>query len=110
MLTLRQLIQKQAAERPDRPFLHFEDETVTYAQLLDRVKRAAAALKDKGVAEGDRVLLMMGSHPEHIYIYLALSCIGAVNIELSVYLKRSGIQLQLEDADPRAVIVDGDYV
>jgi crotonobetaine/carnitine-CoA ligase len=82
---------------------------LTFGALRARVMSAAAALRAKGVAAGDRVILMMASHPDHVVAYLALCWIGAVNVELSTHLKRGGIALQLEDARPHAFIVDAEF-
>jgi carnitine-CoA ligase len=109
MQTLRQLIDHQATTRPATTFLRFGDEILTFGALRRRVAAAAGALRAKGIAAGDRVILMMTSHPDHVVIYLALAWIGTVNIELSTHLKRSGIALQLEDALPRAFIVDAAF-
>jgi crotonobetaine/carnitine-CoA ligase len=109
MHTLWQLIETQATKRPDQAFLRFEDETITYAGLKAKVGAAAAALRAKGISAGDRVVLMMGSRPDHIVLYLALGWIGAVNIELSTHLKRAGIALQIQDADPAVMIIDGEF-
>jgi carnitine-CoA ligase len=109
MQTLRQLIEQQATLRPGQPFLRFDDATLTFGALRERVAATAAALRQKGIAAGDRVILMMASHPDHVVIYLALAWMGAVNIEMSTHLKRGGIALQLEDALPRALIVDSTF-
>jgi crotonobetaine/carnitine-CoA ligase len=52
---------------------------------------------------------MMGNHPAHVVLYLALSWIGAVAIELNTHLRRAGIELQVEDSDPKAAIVDAGF-
>jgi crotonobetaine/carnitine-CoA ligase len=109
MDTLCELIERQAACRPSATFLRFENEIIRYGDLRARVAAAAAALKDMGIAASDRIMLMMANHPEHIVLYLALAWIGAIPVEASVHLKRAGLQLQLEDADPRAVIVDSEF-
>jgi crotonobetaine/carnitine-CoA ligase len=101
-----QLIEARAADRSDADFLRFQGETISYAMLRSRVMETAAVLSTRGIAAGDRVALMMHSHPDHIVIYLALGWIGAIVVEISVHLKRSGIALQLEDCAPKAAIVD----
>jgi acetyl-CoA synthetase len=53
--------------------------TLTYAQLLHAVTRAAAALRALGVRRGDRITLYMPTSPEAIVLMLACVRIGAIH-------------------------------
>ncbi len=52
----------------------------TYAQLLEEVKRVAAALRGLGVQKGDRVGIYMPTMPEAIIAMLAAARIGAIHL------------------------------
>src|SRR5882757_5204675 len=106
MKTIAELIERQANERPDAPFLTFEGRTMSFSELHRAVGCAAASFHAEGFSAGKRVMIMMGSSPRHIVAYLALVSLGCVIIEVSVHFRRNGIQLQLEDADPHRLIVD----
>jgi acetyl-CoA synthetase len=54
--------------------------TVTYTQLLDLVKRCAAALRGIGVQKGDRVAIYMPMGIEAVAIMLACARIGAIHM------------------------------
>jgi acetyl-CoA synthetase len=60
------------SERGDRVVL-------TYAQLLDEVKRLSAALRGLGLEKGDRVTLSMPTCPEAVVLMLACTRIGAIH-------------------------------
>ncbi|MET4260854.1 crotonobetaine/carnitine-CoA ligase [Bradyrhizobium sp. S3.12.5] len=110
MLTLHELITKQCRERPDKDFLRFEDAVISFSELRRRVSSVSAMLRDLGVKSGDRVALMMGNHPDHIVVYLALAWVGAISVEVSMHLKGMGIALQLNNAEPRFFIIDSVFV
>jgi acetyl-CoA synthetase len=57
-----------------------EWQVYTYAQLLEEVKRAAAALRGLGVQKGDRVAIYMPTCPEAIITMLACARIGAIHL------------------------------
>jgi acetyl-CoA synthetase len=57
-----------------------ERRVLTYAQLLEDVRRVAAALRGLGVERGDRVAVYMPTIPEAITVMLACSRIGAIHI------------------------------
>ncbi len=57
-----------------------EQRTYTYAQLLEAVKQAAAALRGMGIGRGDRVAIYMPTCPEAIIMMLACARIGAIHL------------------------------
>ncbi|RMF85188.1 MAG: acetate--CoA ligase [Nitrospinota bacterium] len=57
-----------------------ERQVFTYAQLLEEVKRVAAALRGLGVQKGDRVAIYMPTMPEAIIAMLATARIGAIHL------------------------------
>lgn len=110
MLTLHELITKQCRERPDDDFLRFEDAIISFAELKRRVSSMSSMLRQMGAKSGDRIALMMRNHPDHVIVYLAVAWIGAVSVEVSTHLKRMGIALQLNNAEPQFFIIDPDFV
>src|SRR5699024_9207143 len=66
----------------DRIAYHFEGEggdtrTITYADLMREVSKAANALIELGVQTGDRVAIYMPMIPETVFAMLACARIGA---------------------------------
>src|SRR5690606_6726247 len=66
----------------DRVAIHFVGEpgdtrTITYADLHDQVQRAANALAELGVGEGDRVAIYLPMIPEAAIAMLACARLGA---------------------------------
>jgi acetyl-CoA synthetase len=51
----------------------------TYAQVLHKVKRMAAALRALGIRKGDRITIYMPTTPEAIMLMLATVRIGAIH-------------------------------
>jgi acetyl-CoA synthetase len=56
-----------------------EKQSFTFAELLDRVTRTAAALRGLGLRKGDRVTIYMPISPEAIALMLAVVRIGAIH-------------------------------
>lgn len=104
--SLAEIFEKGAA-RGDKPFLHYEGETWTYAELWSEANRLAAALSRRlGVARGDRVAIAMRNYPEWITSYMALILIGAVVVPLNAWWKSEELRFALKDCGARIVILD----
>ncbi|PRY59008.1 acetate--CoA ligase [Glycomyces artemisiae] len=99
----------------DRVAIHFEGEpgdtrAVTYAELLDEVKRAANALTDLGVEAGDRVVIYMPMIPEAAVAMLACARIGAPHSVVFGGFSAAALSSRIDDAGAKLVIcADGGF-
>ncbi len=63
-MDLCSLIERNAAFAPDKPAIHFEGETLSYAAFNARIEQTAYALKSElGVGRGDRVAILSLNRP-----------------------------------------------
>ena len=85
-VTLGTWFAARAARSPQRRALTFEGTTWTYAQLLDRVDRLAAALRSGGLKHGDRICFVGVNHPAALETWLAASRLGAIHVPLNFRL------------------------
>lgn len=72
------VFQRKAASQPDRPFLKFEDEILTYDQANRIVNRYAHVLEANGVRRGDVVGLLATNERDTLLSTLAIVKLGAV--------------------------------
>jgi len=89
---------------PDRPAVTFMAETLTYAQLSDRVARTANRLHARGVRRGDRVVLYAEKRIETVVALLAIAAAGAVLVPVNPLLRTRQLGHVVEHCAPRAVI------
>ncbi len=94
-------ILERAARTPDAPALVASDDTFSYAQLADRARRRAAALRNVGVRPGDRVAAVLGNTPDLVELFHATALAGALFVPLSPRLPPPELARHLEDADAR---------
>ncbi|AHG89060.1 AMP-dependent synthetase and ligase [Gemmatirosa kalamazoonensis] len=81
-------------------------ERSTYAEVLTRGRRLAAALHALGVRRGDRVATLCWNHRRHYEAYLAVPRMGAVLHTLNLRLHADELAYIVNHADDRVVIVD----
>src|SRR6478752_5265730 len=72
-----------ARELPDHDALVTEDRTLTFAQLRDEVRRAAAAMLSLGVNPGDRVAIWSPNTWHWVVACLATHYAGGVVVPLN---------------------------
>ena len=84
------LVERRVTDAPDREALAFGEQSWTWAQLDDRVRRAAGALRASGLGPSDRLAVFDKNHPACIELTLAASLIGAANVVVSFRLSARG--------------------
>ncbi len=109
-LTVPVIVRRAATLFPTRRIVsRRQDRTLdrrTYASVIDRSRRLAAALRDLGVGRGDRVATLMWAGHEHLEIYLGVPSMGAVLHTLNLRLHPDELAYIINDADDRVVLVD----
>ena len=99
----------------DRIAFHFEGEpgdtrTISYAQLLIDVSKAANALTKIGINSEDRVAIYMPLIPEAIVAMLACARIGAIHSVVFGGFSADALLSRIQDADATLVITaDGGF-
>ena len=81
--TLSALLERVAREAGDAPALVYGGGSWSYAGLLDRSRRAAAALAALGIGRGDKVALWLPNTPAYVALYFALGRLGAVAVAVN---------------------------
>jgi fatty-acyl-CoA synthase len=76
----------------------FHERTTSYAELLARVERLAAALRQRGIARGDRVAYLGENHPAFLETLFATATLGAVFVPLNARLAAPEANFGLNDA------------
>ncbi|MDQ4097562.1 MAG: AMP-binding protein, partial [Actinomycetota bacterium] len=76
--TIPSFFRRAVEDVPDKPWLFAEGVEYTYAGALERIERAAAALRSLGVGTRDRVLVTARNTADYLLSWFALMELGAV--------------------------------
>ena len=106
-MNLSDLIDRNAAFAPDKPAIHFDGATLTYAAFAERIAAAARALKSQlGVGRGDRVAILSLNHPDYLVLLYACARLGAMLVPLNWRLAVPEQVFILSDASVKALVVE----
>lgn len=94
-----------AAGRGERAAVLFEDQRISYNQLLTQANKFANALRELGVQEGDRVILRTPNIPPALVANFAILKLGAVCTPTSPLFSRTEIAHVANDSEAVAIIV-----
>ncbi|HEY5853593.1 MAG TPA: long-chain-fatty-acid--CoA ligase [Aldersonia sp.] len=105
-----ELIERGAADRPDRVALAFEDRAWTWAEFRDRVLRLAGALCAEGVGAGDRVAFLDKNHPACLETTFAASLLGAAHAVVNFRLSTEELAYVVNDSTAEILVVGHEFV
>jgi fatty-acyl-CoA synthase len=104
---LSSLIERNAAFAPDKPALHFEGTTLSYAAFAARVEQTARALKSEiGVSRGDRVAILSLNRPDYLVLLYACARLGAMLVPLNWRLAAAEQLFILSDAAAKVLVLE----
>lgn len=76
--TIYQYLWENNKRHLDRVALNYFDKKITYRELFSNINKVSRALLESGVKKDDIVTIAMPTVPETIYLFYALSKIGAI--------------------------------
>jgi long-chain acyl-CoA synthetase len=102
-LALTEFIARNAAWYPEKAAVIFEDRTLSWRDFNGRINSVANHLNRAGVTKGDRVAILSPNCLEYPEIMFGALKAGAVIVPISTMLQKETVQLQLQDALPKAI-------
>ncbi|GAA2977352.1 fatty-acyl-CoA synthase [Microbacterium terrae] len=96
-----------ASMKPDATAFRFVGQSWTWGQVDSHMDAFAAALQRRGVAAGDRVLLLTLNRPEVVEAIFGINRIGAMAVPINFRLTPPEIAYIVDDADASVIVVEG---
>ena len=99
-------LHRHALMTPEATAIRFTGRTITWAELKHRVDRLASALHRRGVAAGDRVMILMLNRPEFIETCMAANQIGAIAVPVNFRLTPPELAYLVENCGAAVLITE----
>ncbi|MBB5163330.1 fatty-acid--CoA ligase FadD5 [Mycobacterium sp. AZCC_0083] len=97
---------RHALMQPDATALRFLGHTTTWGELDRRVTALASAMSRRGVAFGDRVLILMLNRTEFVETILATNLLGAIAVPVNFRMTPPEIAFLVGDCEARVVVTE----
>ena len=107
--TLLDYISDSASKNPGHPAILFKGSTISYGQLEQLSDACAAAFSSLGIAQGDRVALLLPNCPQFVVAELGAWKIGAVVAPLNPLYPEAELELALHESGATAIVVLSRY-
>lgn len=102
---LRDLLDRLAAETPDKTFCVFEDGSAwSYARTRDEAIGTATGLQALGVRQGDHVLSWLPNGADALRVFFGANYMGAVYVPINVAYKGRLLEHVVARSDARVIV------
>ena len=99
------MVMQSAEKWPDNIAYTYYGHKVTYKNFVKKIEKAARALKNYGVKEGDRVTICMPNTPEGITMVYAVNMVGAVCNMVHPLSSEKELEYYIKVAESKYVLV-----
>ncbi|XP_062340416.1 long-chain fatty acid transport protein 6 isoform X1 [Osmerus eperlanus] len=101
----------QAKKTSDKPFVVFENQTLTYQDVDKRSNQFATVFKTVGnLKQGDIVALLMSNEPDFICVWFGLSKLGCEVAFLNFNIKSKSLLHCIQICGAKSLVVGADLV
>lgn len=95
--------------RGDRVAIRTATESVTYGELAGRVNRCGNLLRARGIAPGERLLMVVKDCPDFFYVFWGAIKAGIVPVPLNTLLRAGDYQYMIDDSGCAGVVYSPEF-
>lgn len=99
-------LEATAQQNSTKVALIFEGESVTFAELVDRIENTARHLLARGIEKGDAFAAFSQNRPEQLYCYYAAAKLGAVFVPLNPNLTAAEVEYTIGHSEAKVLFYD----
>ena len=107
-MDMRTFWETKVEKNPDKVFLYYGDEEVTYSEVDAKVNQMANGFVGIGVKKGDRISLMLRNVPEFLYSWFGLAKIGGIMVPVNTAFRANEAQYVVNHSETRGLIASQD--
>lgn len=107
--TIKDLLLEREARLKTKTFMFWEDEEVSYSQLLGTARRIGSSLAGKGLEKDDKVCIWLSNRPEFVYMMFGCALSGTVLVPINTQFKSEEAQYILENSEARLLITQPEF-
>jgi acyl-CoA synthetase (AMP-forming)/AMP-acid ligase II len=104
-LTVGQILERAAAQVPDKTAVVDRDRRTTYKELNSMATSLAAALAEIGFVKGDRAAIYMKNSIEFVVAFYALQKLGVIVVWINAIYRKTEAEFILKNSEAKGVLI-----
>ncbi|MGK0229369.1 MAG: fatty-acyl-CoA synthase, partial [Gammaproteobacteria bacterium] len=108
-MSLYRRLKLHASLLPEKLAIEFEDSSLSYSQLLERVDQHIAYFNSLKLKSGNRIAFLALNHPDIFVAVFAAAQTGLVLVPLNWRLSVDELQYVIDDCNPSLLLHDAEF-
>ncbi|ARK29957.1 AMP-binding protein [Halalkalibacter krulwichiae] len=108
--TFGEVVKHRARSHPNKRFIKFENDTLTYDEYHRGGNQAAHMISALGLKKGDTCAVMLPNSSEFLVTWLGLARIGVIEVPINVAYKGDLLTYILNKATCQAIVISSKWV
>jgi len=105
-ISISNLLEEKAVTIPEKPFIHFYNNTITFDQMDKKSNQVANYLEQFGLGPGCGMAIMMENSPEFLYPFFASQKLGMYCVPINISLVGDGLKYILNHCEAKILITN----
>ncbi|MDA8142819.1 MAG: AMP-binding protein [Thermoplasmatales archaeon] len=108
MLNISETVSRSAQKWPDKVFLIFDNQTITFKGFSEAVSRWTDYLLKNKIGKSDVVSVFSKNNADMLYLWMASSRCGAIFAPFNFNLRDAELEKLVRDSKPKLLFTDSD--
>jgi len=109
-MVVGKFVQEKARIHKDRPFLYFNDEILSYAQVDSISNQFANGFRALGLEKNDKIAIMMVNHPYYLHVWFGAAKLGVVEVPINTAYKGELLKHLINNSESKVLIIDSEFL
>ena len=93
-------------QRPDHEAISFNDQRWSYAQADAEIDRIARGFAERGIRQGERVVMFISNRPEFVFVLFALQKLGVISVPVGTREQGPGLAYIVNQCGASGIVFD----
>ncbi len=100
------LFKETVGKYGERSAVIYNDQSITYLELKNRVDRLASAWNHLGMNKGDRIGLMINNHPNYMICFFAAQLLGITVVQINPHVRNRELLKIMIDSEMKYLVIE----
>jgi acyl-CoA synthetase (AMP-forming)/AMP-acid ligase II len=102
-------LQEQARVNPDKPYIYYGDQEITFGDLEASSNQMAHFLLEKGISKGDRVIIHISNRPEFLIAFFGILKAGGVAVPTMISYAADELRYAVTNSEAKGIVTEDSY-
>jgi len=108
--TIKELLVDRADKLKDKTFLYWEEDEISYQDLLSLALKISSSFIQRGLQKDDKVCVWAFNRPEYLYLFFGSAFAGTVLTPINTQFKSSEARYIIQNSQAKVLVTQPEFM